>query len=344
MKKIDRENIFDADTETPLSLVYLQCKGQPNEIEIMTRLCLETEEPVNQRIALEYLYSNGLYRELSVLIEKNRQSDNKDNQIWAKIYQILCERKRMATKQLKPATPRKYLNVIERLKVEDDNYPILLLKGLIYIYTYFDSNQYGKIGTYKMRISEYLSKVRDPLLHELFRMRINEILLVYHWKRNELILSRKYGYDLLNSLSNKRKIIDVHNILAQGYLFESYEQAYSHVTGALAIAKCIQYERAIYGLTNFTLPFISSYHGETNGITTEDYAEKAHLALANGDRNTCIRLLEKIEEKTPFQVYYLGKAKKDKDLLINSYRRFIEERDDFFYARLSLEALNELDT
>ncbi|GAA0306853.1 hypothetical protein GGQ92_001863 [Gracilibacillus halotolerans] len=343
MNKIQIEEFFDADKERPLSLVYLQCKNQPNEREIMTKYCLETNEPANQRVALEYLYSNGLFQQLGILIEKNRQSDNKDNQMWGKMYQILCERKKIATKQLKPSTPWKHLNAIERLKIEDDNYPILLLKSLIYIYTFFDSNQYGKIGTYKARINGYLSEIRDPLLHELFRMRINEILLVYHWKRNELILSRKYGYELLNTLSNKRKIIDVHNILAQGYLFESYEQSYSHVTSALAIAESIQYERAIYGISNYTLPFISSYHGETQGITTEDYAEKAHVALANGDRNTCIRLLEKIEDKTPFQDYYLGKAKRDKDLLVNSYRRFIEERDDYFYARLPLEALKELD-
>lgn len=342
MKKIQVAKFFDVDKEMPISLVYLQYKNQQNERQIMKQLCLETEEPFNQRIALEYLYSNGLFEELEILIEKNHQSSNKSNQIWAKFYQLLYERKKIAPKQVRQSSSWKQIQAMERWRVEEDNYPVHFLKCLVHIYHFFDTNQYGKVGTYKQRMREYFSQIRDPLLHELFKLRMNEILLVYHWKRNELILSRKYGYELLNSLSNKRKLIDVHNILAQGYLFESYDQAISHVMSAMEIAQSIGYERAIYGITNYTLPFISAYHGKTEGVTTEDHAEKAHIALANGDRNTCIRILDKIEDKTPFQIYYLGKAKKDRDLLITSYRRFIEERDDYFYAKLPLEALKEL--
>ncbi|ENH96294.1 hypothetical protein J416_11602 [Gracilibacillus halophilus YIM-C55.5] len=186
--------------------------------------------------------------------------------------------------------------------------------------------------------------VNDPLLSQLLETRLDETLFIYHWKRNEMLLSRKYGYQLLRKTYNLRKVVDIHNILAQGYLFESYEQAMHHAQAALDIATEIDSERAIYGLRNYTIPFLSAHHAKTKGITTEDQAEKAHLALANGDFEMCVQILEAFDKFTPFQQYYLGKATRDKQLLRKSYRRFIEERDDYFYAMLPLQALNQLDS
>ncbi|MGP4038934.1 AimR family lysis-lysogeny pheromone receptor [Gracilibacillus sp. D59] len=331
------------DTEMPLHVVYQQLKGQPNELNDMSEICLASKNEVNQCTAMEYLYANGLFEELKLLIDQTQYATNKLVRKTSRIYQIMYDRKTLRAKQLKPAAPAKYIQSVNRLKINDEEYTLKILRNLVHIYSYFDMHQYGKIGTFNDSIKQDLLYVKDPLLYDLFNSRLNEALFNYHWKRNELILSRKYGYQLLKETNNQLKEIDIHNILAQGYLFESYDQAMHHVSVAMEMARQLQYERALYGLKNFTLPFIAAYYKRTEGITSEDKAEQAHIALAENDLDKCIRILESFDQLTPFQQYYLGRAKQDKYLLRTSYQRFIEERDDYFYARLPLEALNALD-
>ncbi|GAE92547.1 phage DNA-binding protein [Gracilibacillus boraciitolerans JCM 21714] len=328
----------------PLHVIYQQLKGQPNELRDMSEICLLSENEDNQRTAMEYLYVNGLYDELKVMTDKIKYATNTTNRKSAKIYQIMYERKMLKPQQLKPETPSNFIKATNRLKIMNEDYTLRILRDLVHIYSYFDMKQYGEIGSFNENIKHLMLEVKDPMLYELFESRLNETLFIYHWKRNELILSRKYGYQLLKKTSNYRKQIDIHNILAQGYLFESYQQAIHHVSLALEMAEQLSYERAIYGLKNFTLPFIAAYHKKTEGITSEDIAEQAHIALAEGgDVDKCIGLLEGLDTLTPFQQYYLGQAKQDKGLLRKAYQRFIEERDDYFYARLPLEALHALD-
>ncbi|WP_058308728.1 AimR family lysis-lysogeny pheromone receptor [Gracilibacillus massiliensis] len=331
------------DTEMPLHVIYQQLRGQCHELKDMTEICLATENEENQRTAMEYLYVNGLYDELKVMIDKIKYATNDVNRKSARIYQIMYERKTIAATQLKPDTPSKYIKAVNRLKINEEDITVRILKDLVHIYGYFDMHQYGKIGTFNESIKRLLIQVKDPLLYELFESRLNEALFIYHWKRNELILSRKYGYQLLKEANNPRKQIDIHNILAQGYLFDSYEQAMHHMSVAIEMAEQLSYERATYGLKNYTLPFISAYYKKTEGITSLDLAEQAHIAFAEGNNETCIEILADFEQLTPFQQYYLGQAKQDKYLLRTAYQRFIEERDDYFYARLPLEALNALD-
>lgn len=329
--------------EIPLYAVYRQLENQPNELRDMSEICLASEQAVNQCVAMEYLYINGLYEELRQLLEKVRQTDQSFSRKVAKIYQIMYERKTLGKKQLKPDAPVQYLKKLHRMKMQEEDYFLRILSDLVHIYCYFDMYQYGMIGTFNQTIKQHLSQIKDPLLYRLLDLRLQEALFIYHWKRNELILSRKYGYQLLQSINNPRKKIDIHNILAQGYIYESYDQAIHHIHTAFKIAKDIDNERAVYGLKNYTLAFISAYHGKIAGIETEDKAEQAHIALADNRNEECIEILKGFSSLTPFQQYYLGLAKKDKELLRASYQRFIDERDDYFYARLPLEALNRLD-
>ncbi|MFC4402835.1 AimR family lysis-lysogeny pheromone receptor [Gracilibacillus xinjiangensis] len=337
------ERFLKSDVEMPFYVVYQQLKGRPDELESMRHISLNCQNEDNQRVAMEYLYANGCFDELLSLIGKNRTSINISNRSRAICYQLMYDRKTLPKKQLKPDAPMRYLEEINRVKSSSDDDAFLILKNVMHIYCYFDMHQYGKIGTYKERIIQSIERLHDPLLKELFEARLAELLLIYHWKRNEVILARKYGYKLLADTNNQRKKMELHNILAQTYLFESYDQAIQHASFAIGLARNIEDERAIYGIKNYTIPFISSHYQLTDGIHTEDMAEQAHQALAKGDHRACIKILEQFRSPTPFQQYYLGKAKKDRQLLLTAYRRFIDERNDYFYARLPLHALNALD-
>ncbi|UOQ50224.1 AimR family lysis-lysogeny pheromone receptor [Gracilibacillus caseinilyticus] len=331
------------ETEMPLHVVHQQLKGHPHELQDMKEICLITKNEANLCTAMEYLYDNGLIAELKELIDKTKHAESEQLRKTSRIYQIMYNRKKLKAKQLKPDDPVYCIKYVNRIRLKDTDYRLLILRDLVQIYCYFDIHQYGKIGTFNEKIKQNLAHIKDPLQYQLFKSRLDETLFVFHWKRNEMILSRKYGYRLLTETNNIRKKIDIHNILAQGYLFESYEQAMNHICVAIEIAEQLGVERAIYGLKNYTLAFIAAYYKQTEGISSQDMAERAHIALAENDIDTCVRILEDFETLSPFQQYYLGLAKQDKHLLRTSYQRFIEERDDYFYAKLPLEALNTLD-
>ncbi|RCW77466.1 AimR family lysis-lysogeny pheromone receptor [Saliterribacillus persicus] len=345
-KKTWVETFKNSIVEPALSTICIQLHASETMEEAtrqMKEICLLSKDDNNKRVAMEFLYANGCLSELAEMIEYNNQSDNPVNHKWASVYSILLKRRTNENITKNARSSMQYLEAIEKINMEEEEHALWILKHLLYVYCYFDNHQYGKIGDYNDSIRRRMSLVKDPLLQELLDGRLAESLMVYHWKRNEMLISRKYGYHLLQSTCNWRKKIDIHNMMAQGYLYDSYDQAMYHVNEALRIAESLEYDRAIYGLSNYTKPFISAYYREVEGIETEDQAEKAHLLLAQGKRTEAIEILEKLENLTPFQQYYLGKARNDRSLLFESYQRFVNERNDYFYARLPHEALEKLE-
>ncbi|MDC3414961.1 AimR family lysis-lysogeny pheromone receptor [Aquibacillus sp. 3ASR75-11] len=336
-KSIFQEQFVVNGEELPLNLIIkmLSARYAPAEVmELMRAVCLHVTSDDNLRVSLEFLYTNGFLDDVAILINKNKQVHNARNHNWASVYQVILDRRKNRTK------PHRYLSMLSSLKLEED--VLLCLRDFLHVYAYYEMCQYGMLGKYLDSLTENLATIEEPLIKELFSLRLDEVLLTYHWKRNEMVMARKYGFRLLNNTYNPRKKTDIHNTMALGYVFDRYQQAMSHANEALTIAHSINHSPGVYGITNYTIPFISAYHGVTDGVTSDDEAEQAHLALARGDNAACIEIIANIEFKTPFQMYYLGKAMQDKRLLEKSYVRFIEERSDYFFARLPLLELNRL--
>lgn len=198
-------HFLESDNELPIYVIYQQLKGYPNEIDNMRLICLHCKSDHNQRVAMEYLYAVGLLEELHDVIAKNRTSIHKKNRTAALAYQLMYDRKNLSNKQVKPKMIRQSIKEINRIEAEADDDIFPILKDLLHIYCYFDMHQYGKIGLYNDRIKIGLDRLMDPLLRELLEHRLDETLFIYHWKRNELILSRKYGYRLLANTNNDYK-------------------------------------------------------------------------------------------------------------------------------------------
>ncbi|MBM7571244.1 AimR family lysis-lysogeny pheromone receptor [Aquibacillus albus] len=302
--------------------------------------CLSTTSEENLRTSLEFLYSYGFLTELDQQIERNLQIENPVNQRWARLYQIIRDRRQEKAKPYDYTRTDNYLERLEALDIQDKESECL--RDFLYVYAYFERKQYSKLGKYADRILLTLHELKDPMMKELFSIRFDEVQVIYHWKRNEMIIARKFGYRILNTTKSLRKKIDIHNMMALGFLYDSYESAIYHVNEALKIARNIDFKPAIEGIKNYTLPFISAYNGVTDGVSSADQAEKAHLALAKGDKKTCIQLLSELKTLTPFQQYYLGKAREDQSLLEESYQRFMKEQSDYFFAMLPLKELRKV--
>lgn len=327
-------NGVEASLYSVVKQLHFQYQEEHAAVYAAKDFCMQAQSDENRRIGMEFLYVHGFLDELEILIEKNNYSVNPQNKLWGSVYRIVLNRRKYRS------SPHDYITEINALTVLDVE--LNCMKDFLQVYAYFELGQFGMLGEYLDKLTTSINRINEPLLNELFSMRLDELLLTFHWKRNEMIMARKYGYKILKNTQSPRKKIDINNTMALGYLFESYQQAMFHAWEAKKIAHQTKLDHAIAGLNNFTIPFISAYHEMTDGITTTDPAEQAHLALGKGDTKTCVDILNRFESLTSFQQYYLGKATKDAELLRASYNRFIHERSDHFFAKLPLLELKKL--
>ncbi|WP_053218060.1 AimR family lysis-lysogeny pheromone receptor [Virgibacillus senegalensis] len=303
-------------------------------IDVTRSYCLKARASVNQRVGMEFLYAYGFLDDLDCLIEKNLASKNPKNRQWGQLYKLINLRRK---RKLKTDEYLERLNTLEADSVE-----LECLHMFLRVYAHFERKEYGKLSSYLDGLLLNIHEIKDPLLRELFSVRLDEMLLTFHWKRNEMIIARKHGFRILQTTHCPRKKVDIHNTMALGYLFDSYHQAMQHAIEAKRLANMIEDLTAIQGINNYTIPFIAAFHGRTEGITTPVESEAAHLALARGDVTTCVNILSNFTSLTPFQQYYLGKATRDVEMLEISYRRFVKERSDHFFAKLPLLEMNKL--
>ncbi|KGX94071.1 hypothetical protein N781_01250 [Pontibacillus halophilus JSM 076056 = DSM 19796] len=325
------------DEELPLHLIQLKLSMTYNTEETMGLLkeyCLLTENDWNMRLGLEYLYMNAYFNELTVLIRRNKESDNEENQQWGRLYELILDR------MLGRVGSHAFLDGLNGIR--------LMSKELTFVVTYFvgasygDMRRYGVMGNYYSRLSKQRDDIEDPMLLSFIEMKMNDFMFHYHWRRNELVLARKHGYWTLNHSQSSYKKVQTHENLALSYLLESYEQAMYHIHEAKKMAEQHRYHTRLSVLCNNDIPFIAAYHGQADGIETTDEIEQAHLHIAKGNIEEALEILLPIESPTPFQQYYLGKALKDQKLLWESYHRFKNEWGHYYFAQLPVQELKKL--
>ncbi|MYL54574.1 hypothetical protein GLW08_14660 [Pontibacillus yanchengensis] len=303
-------------------------------LHLVRQYCFMTTCDENKRMGLEFLYWNGFFEALPILIEKNYQSENPINQQWAWIYGVMLDRLKNRP------DPYEYMEKVKKKGFIDAD--LQCLSTFLMVYAYFELHQFGKLGTYLEQIQSHLERMEQNFLQDMFTDRYYELVFQYHWRRNELLIGRKFAYHFMNRSNNLFKKTQMHIQLAETYVFESYEQAMFHIQEARSIAKRRNDSFSIKLIESRTIPFIAAVNEKAEGIVTTYLPEKAHVAIVNGDVETGIAILESFEELTPFQQYYLGKATQNKLYLQKAHDRLLNEQSDYFFARLPLRELQKL--
>ncbi|QDP41629.1 AimR family lysis-lysogeny pheromone receptor [Radiobacillus deserti] len=316
-------------------LIWKSKMYSPKEAITMAKeYCLRTTSESDMRVGLEFLYMNGFDHDLHNLIKKNIQSTNPLNRQWGHMYELQLARKNQTLSGPK---------LLERLQKMNVYSPELcILKNFLQIYIHYGAHHFGALSNYLDEQYELLKQVEDPFLHRLFETRLHEVLFIYYWKRNELVLARKHAFQVLNETFSLDRQANIHTNLALTYVLEDYEQSITHIEESIELAKYYHNDFLIRLNVNKNLPFIAAFNHKPKDITTEDLAEQAHLEIAKGNSIIAIQLLEKLPYESPFTLYYLGLAKQNKDLLKQSYYEFIEKRSDYFFSKLPLLALKSL--
>ncbi|MDC3416720.1 AimR family lysis-lysogeny pheromone receptor [Aquibacillus sp. 3ASR75-54] len=168
-----------------ISLVSMNC-DEKTVIEMAKRFCDQTMIEDNWIVGMEFFYMNGNMREVDKLIERNKQSGRDSNQSFATVYQVMVDLKRNL---LSPPTA---IELLDSVKI---NSPALYcIVTLAKVSIHYSTHQFAALGYYIDKINQYLNQINNPLLVTLYKVRMDALLFIYYWKRNELILGRKHAF------------------------------------------------------------------------------------------------------------------------------------------------------
>ncbi|WP_067841430.1 AimR family lysis-lysogeny pheromone receptor [Amphibacillus sediminis] len=295
---------------------------------------LATRDPYSMCVGLEYLFANDHILELKQLIARNKELPFQLNRDWAFFFELSL------AKQDSTLPLEKILEQLKLIKTTDRALKCLIQYLAFSVHIIFSEN--GLIVNKLDQFEEDVKEVNHIVLLPLLEHRLDIAQFFFHWKSNEMLLARKYGYNALAGTYNRANLANLHNHLCLTYIFDDFDSAIYHLEEAYRIGKELKMKRLLTIINHQNRPFIYAHFNKPEGIITSDISEQAHLAIARGELKLAESLLTKVTKVTPFTKYYLGRARRDSRLLRQSYNDFIEKQGDHFFARLPLNALNTL--
>ncbi|MGP4106135.1 AimR family lysis-lysogeny pheromone receptor [Virgibacillus sp. L01] len=326
-----------SDEQYALEQVLQVLKQEHDEVtadRLARNFCLQTTSNEISKKGMEFLYMNGHYDDLQKLINKNKQSDCKSNQNWAAVYQVTIDRK------LKRYLPGEIIRQLSDIRTDEPELQCLM--EFIKINIYHSMGDYSQFGNSVEKQQHLFGKIKDRFLLSFFQIRLNQSLFIFYLIRNEVIMARKYAFRVLNSTTSPSIKVNIHTNLGFSYLYDTYFQGMYHMSEALKVAKKNDLQSRVEAIVQKNIPFLSAHFRKTEGVTSTDKSEQAHIEIAKGNNAKAVAILSEIPIDSPFKLYYLGLAKQDKKILLKAYNSFIENRSDYFFSRMPLRSIREM--
>ena len=314
-----------------LTMIQIE-NNEISNLPLALQFLRQTTCDTDLRLALEFSYINFCYDDLAYFIEKNEESLHPLNRKYAMFYQLMLDIQ-------EGESPQKIRSCAKSMQC--DHPELTCLKYLVFIEVDLSIHHYHRLGTYIDKIQQLLDQLDHPLLVNFLQVRIQILSFFYYWKQNELILARKYAYHFLQMPYHIKQKAQIHLQLAYTYIYEDVDASLYHLQEAERIASSLGDQMQLNNILNKAYPFICAHFGITQGVTTEDKLEKAHLEVVKGNMEKAVYLLQNLPESTPFSQYYLGLATQQQDYHFQSYRNFIHTRKDHF-AKLPMMALETM--
>ncbi|MRH43950.1 hypothetical protein GH741_15005 [Aquibacillus halophilus] len=337
ISKLNMQKDSHSDINNYMSLdqfvtMFKLSSNERTMIEQTKEFCLQSKVSTVRRTGMEFLYMNGCYGDLKELIVKNKQSLNSIDRKWGQVYELL-----LASKE----NSLPLHDIVEQIHNINTNIPELkCLLYLVRIDLDYLSNKFNSLGYYLDDINDLISEIENPLLSSLYKTRLNGLLFMYYWKRNELILARKHAYRAINDTLSFERKARVHLNLGLTFIFEDFYASINHLQESLKIAEKFNMNHIVNSIKQRNYPFVCAHFGHVTNVLTDDLSEKAHIEIAKGNVKGAQTILQTLPS-TPFRKYYLGLATNSEELLRDAYNEFINTRSDYFFAKLPLIALNK---
>ncbi|HLQ70386.1 MAG TPA: AimR family lysis-lysogeny pheromone receptor, partial [Bacillota bacterium] len=265
--------------------------------------CLHELPDYVSKFGMEFFYINGYVEELKMLIDKHKASVNKSNRNWAEAYQLSSDYF-FSNNASQSLMNRDILEKASNIKTDEP--ALICLIEFLKLTVYNQMSEFSRLGNFLDVQPRLFDQIDDQYLKKSFQIRLYQNLFMFHWARNELIMARKYAFQVLNLTTNAKVKINMHMNLGLTYTFDTYDQGMYHLREALILAKQHEYVNSIRQIENHNVPFLSAHFKKVDGVTSSDDSERAHIEIAKGYLEKAKTILDRIEINSPFKLYYLG--------------------------------------
>ncbi|MGG4305975.1 AimR family lysis-lysogeny pheromone receptor [Bacillus wiedmannii] len=323
----------------------------PNDVELRRHLCAKyftnTKRHLNKKIAMNYLMAYGELELLKRLVDQEMTSKNKENREWASLYELIYKRykgRMKGEKLLLELNKRKKCLKLKSKELE-------ILSEEIEMLSAYDQGNFKLMVNKSDFLMEKLNDVKDSYLKESFFYKIKECAIHGHLTACELEKLREICEEVIQSMAidNRFPVLEatVYGVLGESFMLcdESFDKSIFYLKKALSILEkesSNQMEMRRTMIAN-TIEFLKIHHKvDLENIKPLHDAEQAYLEIQKGNNEHAVEILMKLKEEngelSAFQVYYLGLAKNDKELLLKSLDMF-ERLGNIFYAQLPKKSL-----
>ncbi len=314
------------------------------------RMCCEryfsqTDKPMNKRLAMDYLAVHGEQELLKQLVDVEKVSHDKDNREWAYVYELVYLRNKG---ELSGKSLQKRLHQAKKeIKISTTEMQVLF--EILSLFATADRRNFKLMNDTAVILFEEINSISDSYIKLSFEYKIKECMIQGLLMSGEVEKARTTCHEIINREELRRRfpmiVATAYGTLGESYTFESYETATYYIGKAIELLE--KKLNARMSLRNDmminTIEFLKiKWKVDLNNVHPIHLAEKAYLEIQLGNNETAIQMLKSLEEVngelSAFQLYYMGLAKNDKSLFVESLNKF-EQLGNIFYSQLPKKKL-----
>ncbi|MFZ7945711.1 AimR family lysis-lysogeny pheromone receptor [Neobacillus sp. 19] len=299
--------------------------------------CINFQQPMNIRYAMEFLAVNKLIDELEELIKKVlKLRPNQELVEWTKAYKIQIM-------YLRREPTAKILNEIRLFSPKSVEIKVLM--------NILDASCKNRFGDYDSMASvvdglmDTLDEIDEDFVKESYSIRVKELLAYVNlFTYNKPEVARSFAEEIISSDFCATLTAHSYYIVGMSYLFTNYDECLGNIMRYRESLILLGREVDAKIVDENDLPFINSVWRKHNERpVTSDISEIAHYEAMLGDKQVAIKLIDDViakEGANGFKLYYKGLATGDKSLFMQSIVHFTKQNGKF-YANLPYQYVKD---
>lgn len=293
----------------------------------------------NLREAMEYLSLRGEFGLLKNVVDKEKESSNCENREWARVYDLILKR------YTSNILPIEWFRSIEKINRTAKTLEMKILTEILLCQALYQNRNYRSLFDHLKELEIEINKIKNKFIKNSFNVRYKEALSVISLQSGRVEDSRRASKELLAIYEEDNSfvipMITALGKVGESFIFDNYELAKMYLEEGINFLSRYSDEGLgkKRGMFQYTFNFLKMFHWrDLEGLEeTLGDIELSYYRFKQGNHKEAERLLlankDSGEVSTPFENFYLGLARNDKDLIKKSLELF-EESGNIFYSKL----------
>ncbi|MEK5109919.1 AimR family lysis-lysogeny pheromone receptor [Cytobacillus sp. FSL K6-0129] len=309
-----------------LSIRYLSPEREDELMDIIAEEMINTENRQNCRLMMEYASTRRNFPLLQKLINSQRKAPRPNND-WAAIYDLSLKF------QKREHPNEEILNMLIAYKPKTVETKVFL--NILKINTLYMIGEYSYMLKLAKSTESDLENITNTYIKETYTSRINEIFArAYLYQRNDVKKARFFAKSIINSkFMCANYTSHLYHLLGTSYVFENRETSLNYFNNYVDILRHQKRFDLVEEVQCLDIFFVNTYWGQTScENTTNNPLELMHYYAKTGKVDLVEELYMSNKEfkNNPFALCYLGMARSNPQLLLQSVANFIEDGNKFF--------------